>query len=173
MFLTAVETANAKGVRGMARLLHYAEKPTTLDMRNYEQAASRYWMKPRGLWVSVEGEDDWPTWCRSEQFRLAALDNVHEVVLKPDAHVLTISSKDELIAFTNEYSAPSPNLWGNDRTETIDWWTVATRYGGIIIAPYQWSCRFSLSWYYGWDVASGCIWDIDAIESFQNVKVTA
>jgi len=38
---------------------------------------------------------------------------------------------------------------------------VSKEYDGIEIAPYQWDARLSLIWYYGWDVASGCIWNLD------------
>lgn len=40
---------------------------------------------------------------------------------------------------------------------------VAKDYDGIEIAPYQESLRYDLEWYYGWDVASGCIWNFEGI----------
>ena len=43
------------------------------------------------------------------------------------------------------------------------------RVDGIIIAPYQWYCRMTVDWYYTWDCASGCIWNLDAIESVNAV----
>ncbi|QBI98814.1 hypothetical protein SEA_BOBBY_184 [Mycobacterium phage Bobby] len=49
----------------------------------------------------------------------------------------------------------------------IDWGKVAADYGGIIIAPYQWSRRMDPHWYYTWDCASGCIWNLEAIESLE------
>ena len=52
----------------MTRLLHYSSKPITavysvsqgpgLEHHRYD--------KPRGLWLSVEGEDDWRSWCEAE-----------------------------------------------------------------------------------------------------------
>lgn len=59
---------------------------------------------------------------------------------------------------------------------TIDWFQVVRNFPGIIIAPYLWERRNSnrsnwdSCWYYGWDCASGCIWDLRCIESFQMVE---
>lgn len=48
----------------------------------------------------------------------------------------------------------------------INWPMVADRYQGIVIAPYLWSRRMDGGlWYYGWDCASGCIWDAAAVAS--------
>ena len=47
----------------------------------------------------------------------------------------------------------------------IDWHAVAQAYAGIEIAPYCWSLRFEYEflWYYGWDCASGCVWELSAV----------
>ena len=42
----------------------------------------------------------------------------------------------------------------------IDWKKVASKYDGIEIVPYQPKARMNLLWYYGWDIASGCIWNL-------------
>ena len=62
-------------------------------------------------------------------------------------------------------SKPESDWARRFRDRYIDWPAVATDYPGLIIAPYQWSCRMSefTRWYYGWDCASGCIWNADAI----------
>ena len=53
----------------------------------------------------------------------------------------------------------------------MDWGYLATQYQGLIIAPYLWDLRlFGPAWYYGWDCASGCIWDLTAVESFSLVS---
>ena len=49
----------------------------------------------------------------------------------------------------------------------VDWREVAARWDGISITPYQWSCRHELDramWYNGWDCASACVWNLNAIE---------
>lgn len=58
---------------------------------------------------------------------------------------------------------------GNPYTRSIDWLRVKTQYGGIEIAPYQWKRRLSSFWYYGWDCASGAIWDRDVLISRQRL----
>lgn len=40
---------------------------------------------------------------------------------------------------------------------------VAEKYGGIEITPYLWEKRLNSMWYYGWDCASGCVWDRSAV----------
>ena len=46
----------------------------------------------------------------------------------------------------------------------IDWELIQKEgYGGIEICPYNWGWR-SQNWYYGWDVASGCVWDSSSIQ---------
>lgn len=120
--------------------------------------------KPRGLWVSVPGEDDWPSWCRAEDFRLGALSIRHEIVVHDD-DILWLKSGWEVDKFHNEYGSWAREAW---QSNYIHWAGVAKEYKGIIIAPYQWSRRLdgpASRWYYGWDCASGCIWDASAIVS--------
>lgn len=144
-------------------LRHYAPGPVALDRdRSYEQRAPRFsFNKPRGFWVSVKGADDWPTWCREEGF---ALDRQveHTVRVAPTARILHLETIAALVDFTETYGV-QPTVVGLGTS--IHWEQVATEFDGIIIAPYQWPCRMSLDWYYGWDVASGCIWNLAAIES--------
>lgn len=47
----------------------------------------------------------------------------------------------------------------------LDWAAIGKLYDGIIIAPYLWERRLNggAMWYYGWDCASGCIWNPRAI----------
>lgn len=116
--------------------------------------------KPDGLWVSVDGPDDWPTWTREEEYCDTTQQYHYRVALADDARILYLGTPEAMDAFTAEYGAPGPD-W------IIQWAEVAKRYQGIIIAPYQWSRRFELSWYYGWDCASGCIWDASAIDSVE------
>lgn len=140
------------------RLLHYSLSPLgELRDRNLELSISD---KPYGLWVSVEGEDDWPSWCRSENFRIEALATVSEIVLSEDDNLLRLASAQEIDWFTKEYRHPPPFSLPFPSTRYIDWPAVARRYDGIIIAPYIWErgLHGGADWYYGWDCASGCIW---------------
>jgi hypothetical protein len=129
--------------------------------------------KPHGLWVSVDGEDDWPSWCLREEFWLQGLSFPHRVTLAPDARILHISTAHQLYAFHLHYCVETEFVLGlfpnsSQKYWSIDWRKVATDVQGIVIAPYLWSERLQgPQWYYGFDAASGCIWDTSAIESVE------
>jgi hypothetical protein len=130
-------------------------------------------LKPSGFWVSVESDDEdsygWSNWCLDNDFDVAKLANVHEVTLAAGANILRINTAEELRTFTRAWDLPTyrPPKLG----ERINWQGVAELYQGILITPYLWSERLSNEafWYYGWDCASGCIWDLAAIESIRLV----
>lgn len=145
------------------RLIHYAKAP--IDSLRPIDPAVRPNGKPIGLWVSVEGEDDWKSWCEAEEFNLTALAYPHEVILNPEANILRMMTALEIDVFSVQYRKPCDYSSRND----IDWLAVAKDYQGVIIAPYIWQRRLSehTLWYYGWDCASGCIWDVEAIESME------
>lgn len=90
----------------------------------------------------------------------------HRVTLAGGADVLHLSTCAQLDEFTAEFRVGG--LFQADRGGLggIAWTAVADRWDGIIIAPYQWTRRYDLAWYYGWDCASGCIWNLDAIDEF-------
>lgn len=117
--------------------------------------------KPRGLWVSVPGEDDWRTWCESESFDIERLRCCQALELNL-TDILMLDTLSSLDAFDCEYGLEmqfGAGLYGTKWV--IDWRRVAAEYAGIVIAPYQWKRRFDgrvSSWYYSWDCASGCIW---------------
>lgn len=123
-------------------------------------------MKPLGLWVSIKGEYDWPSWCKSEEFRNTDLQYKYIIELSETSNILYIPTSRELIAFTEKYTKYSKTPAHFTR---IDWERVAAEYQGLIISPYHWNCRLlSVTfWYYGWDCASGCIWDHTAIKSIK------
>lgn len=142
------------------QLVHYSRAPVGPLRSVPEQEPATLYTKPRGLWVSVEGNGDgWRDWCLGERFALESLTHVHDVTLRPDANVLHLSGAADLDGFTRGYGRDAGYGVG------IDWRAVASRFRGIIIAPYVWSRRLheDTNWYYSWDVASGCIWDVDAI----------
>lgn len=154
--------AAAGGIAHLS-LSHYSAI-NFLDPRSVAQDSAKRGDKPQGLWVSVDGEDDWPSWCHSEERGIGSLVHHFRVALADDANLLLISSPDDLRAFDAELgessTAPRRRSW------YVSWEAVADRWQGIIIAPYLWSCRLGdPSWYYTWDCASGCIWDARSIAS--------
>lgn len=173
-------------------LEHYASEPLAWPLRDvpqrpYDQDGNG---KPRGFWVSVKGDDDWPSWCEAEGFRPDCLSHCHRVHLADDHNVRIISGEKQLIAFDREFGAdwmisPQKTEWHPNgfSLRRIDWQNVAKEYDGVIIAPYVWSCRLGgwvnggkdtkarvSDWYYGWDCASGCIWNAKAIASIEEVR---
>lgn len=144
-------------------LAHYSDEPIVGPLRFAPQHVPTDYVsshsKPDGLWVSVDDGEGWQEWCRSEGFNLYKLAVRHEIRLAPDANILWLRSGLEIDAFTREYGEP-PTI-GN--SPAIRWSRVADNYQGIIIAPYQWSRRLDVTWYYGWDCSSGCIWGPSAI----------
>lgn len=128
-----------------------------------EQQADALAFKPHGLWVSVDGPRDWREWCIENEFGLDRMVYRYEVLLAPDANVLTLPDADAIARFEAEFGVTRKVYEFLDRPDTIDWVEVARRYKGILIAPYSWPHRLGSLWYYGWDCASGCIWDHTAI----------
>lgn len=136
--------------------------------RTYEQKSPDH--KPRGIWFSIPGEDDWPTWCNNEGWGVESLTHRHIVGISADARLLVLTNHEQLDLFHEKYKMPLIREY-----ELIDWVKVSETYDGIIIAPYVWSQRMDHSWiegspkataskwYYSWDVASGCIWNLEKV----------
>ncbi|QGJ95232.1 hypothetical protein QDA11_gp12 [Microbacterium phage Jayden] len=149
-------------------LTHWSPEPFVLDReRTYDQTEFGNG-KPRGLWLSDESDLGWKEWCESEEWGLGTLAHSTEFEPVEDHGLLIIPSAADLRQFTNIYRG-HPVFRGAGGTSLgshwIDWERVAAKYTGIVITPYQWSARLDLDsmWYYGWDVASACIWNLDAI----------
>jgi len=153
------------------RLIHYAAAPITGPIKARNGLHGAY--KRAGFWVSVAGPYDWEWWCRSEDWNTEALAFAHEVTLKSSASILRVVGAAALDDFDREWCAikfPDHPLIGREP----DWNRLARSYAGLIIAPYVWERRLGhgFSWYYGWDCASGVIWDPAAIASVRLLTET-
>lgn len=138
--------------------IHMSKKPFELEKRNFIQNKR---MKPSGFWYGFGGA--WIDWVRSEM-----PDWEGKYIYNVDignTNVLQINTHMELMKFTREYQANS-NEFGYIREdgESIDWKKVASKYDGIEINPYQFEARYQYMWYYGWDIASGCIWNLNNVK---------
>lgn len=143
------------------RVLHYCRDPYLPPLESNDQhMINMRWSadKPLGLWVTTEGDDNWPAWCRANEFRVDSLECCFEVWLRPSARILRIEDEVALREFD------AMNRVGDEFSHGVRWFELVERYDGILIAPYQWRCRYDLMWYYGWDCASGVIWDVSAIQ---------
>lgn len=131
--------------------------------------------KPMGGWISVPDSNiDWPSWCKAEEFSLDSLQFVHTYELDTSG-VKLITQFDEICDFHREYGVDA-RIAPQFARYNIQWDRVARDFGGIVIAHYFWSCRLGSmdgnreditnqisNWYYGWDCASGCIWNPDLL----------
>lgn len=156
-------------------LEHYSDQViTSVEDRAQEAPPGNGVGKPRGLWVSVKGQDDWPSWCGSEEFGIDRLRHRHVVELAEQANILNITDGREIEQFHREYRWDW--RFGDNFQWTrhlIDWPRVAVKFDGVIIAPYLWAYRLPMemgsireevsNWYYPWDCASGCIWNARAV----------
>ncbi len=156
------------------KLVHFSSNPIKKVYSTPRDEAG-FGNKPNGLWVSDEEDHGWRTWCNDNDYGHGegAFDHAYEVKLAPNANILYIKNALELLKFTHEYKAKSPMngtragvVREYEIVYDIDWPRVMEKYQGIIITPYIWELRLEMltSWYYGWDCASGCIWDAEAVE---------
>ena len=135
----------------------FISKTPYTEFRNVQQKKPPHPMvKPQGLWYGCG--DAWVEWVRSEMPDwLEESSYLYEV--KTDGKVLKISDDAGFEELEAGFGIQSP--FGR----LIDWELIQKEgYGGIEICPYNWQRRMSSNWYYGWDVASGCIWDSSSIQ---------
>ena len=78
-----------------------------------------------------------------------------------------IRNYGDLLEFEKEYLVHPKEYYG---FKMIDWVRVANDYSGIEISPYLYEARMKHMWYYGWDVASGCIWGSGVIRKFKRLN---
>ena len=157
-------------------LRHYNNEPVAFGREViYDQCLGLAIGKPNGFWVSVG--NDWESWCRDSEFRLEYLAVIHRVTLSDDANILWITTPEQLDEFHAEYSHERegwPKIGDREfdfRKRFIDWEVVSQKYDGIIITPYIYSRRLDGPfWYYGWDCASGVIWNLQAIKDVEVIE---
>lgn len=138
-------------------------KNFTLDLKKkYKQKTT---FKPDGFWYSCH--NSWIDWLQ-DNFEERLADYIYQVNLKygiqtdlhhPDPNkLLVIKNSKELDAFHDKYFIKKTHM-------LIDWKRVSQDFGGIEICPYLQKSRFKYNWYYTFDVAGGCIWNVKAIVS--------
>lgn len=132
---------------------HWSIEPLKFPLRNVSQGGRSPPGKPCGFWVSDESDYGWREWRRDN----ASDCSPHRTDFMLDAsRVIHVRTESDLLAFDQIFSLITSR--GKHDFDRIDWVRVANMYDGILISPYQPTQRFDLSWYYGWDCASGCIW---------------
>ena len=126
--------------------------------------------KPKGFWYDIDL--DWVRWVLGEGYENDSRwmrPYLYEVTVD-EARLLRISDISAFDKFCADYYAPAFPEIPAIRQAGIDWQKLKSRFSGLEIAPYLWERRLSrynggpdCLWYYGWDCASGVIWDPSAI----------
>lgn len=144
--------------------IHLSKYPIyKLEKRQYIQ---KPYDKPDGFWYGFG--DKWIDWTETTGHEYMG-EYVYEVDIKEQlklsngSKILQITDYSEITEFTKEY--------GSNKQITpgiiffIDWPRIGLEYDGIEINPYIWQARLNHKtiWYYSWDVASGCIWNLDKV----------
>lgn len=119
--------------------------------------------KPLGLWYSCGIE--WIEWVAMNMPDWIE-PYVYGIRLNPSG-LVALQTPEALDRFTSVYGVRG----GRD----VDWQRVANDYAGIEICPYQWERRRAphAQWYSAWDVASGCVWDMRAVEDLVDLTPAA
>ena len=123
----------------------------------------RVHMKPSGLWYGVDG--GWEEWCASEMPQW--LGGAKYELDLDESKILIVRNIE---AFDKEYgvTVKVPGAPDLDHFH-IDWPRIAKSYSGVEIPSYSWNHRHEFMWYYGWDCASGCVWNPDCVKSIMEV----
>jgi len=147
------------------RIHHSREGTRAGDEPQVSGFSQKSGMKPSGLWYECQ-DGSWTSW---EEFCETGLsgyasryDSTFNVVLD-HYEILFIPDEHHFDKFVKMYSIPHPTFPKDLEENIIDWPKVAEHYAGIEICPYL-SKRRQVSWYYGWDAASGCVWDPSGVK---------
>ena len=123
--------------------------------------------KPKGFWYGCDGS--WERWAKQEMPKFLGK---HNYKVQVDlSKMIVIRDYPQLIFFEKKYGVnvldKVPGY--EDMVDVyIDWPRVVKEYSGIEIAPYISKAR-ERDWYFGWDVASGCVWEKSALKSVEKV----
>lgn len=147
------------GVNDSTRLhLTHASEITKMDTKQKPEGP-----KPRGLWYAVGF--GWLDFTTNDFTSFYEEKEVYAFEISLSGlNVLKITNYDELLKFEDAYLIPNENEYMKGKKFDIDWSRVAENYDGIEIAPYIYKARMGHMWYYGWDVASGCIWNTSKLK---------
>ena len=136
--------------------------------------------RPCGLWVSIG--DAWLNSQREQALTEVGSDHyphnfryANEINVRQNHGILVITNAGQFEAFNKAYSEPRERNPDGEVTRGIRWGQVLQNHPGIIIAPYlevkaQRTGKSGIllpvaesEWYYTWEVACGCIWNVSII----------
>ena len=131
---------------------------TEVDLKRTYTLTKEYNLKPHGLWYSIDNE--WIEWCKNNMPSFIRPNSFNlEINLN---ECIVISTEEELVNFNNKYK----KIY-YDSIVGLDLVKLKEDYKGIEIRNYNdlYDYRMELEymWFYGWDVSSGCIWDLSIL----------
>lgn len=152
--------------------IHICNKELSLD--DFEDEDQKSGSKPKGLWYGHN--DSWIEWCSYEMPHWLH-PYIYEIIIDDD-QVYKITNVKEFEAFEEEFAGIPIEVGALFELELaslnldilsnyyIDYAKLSEKYGGIEIIPYLYEKRYHRNsfWYYGWDVASGCVFKKSAIK---------
>lgn len=125
--------------------------------------------KPEGLWYAFGRE--WLDY-DGEIANDEHLCPLFELELNIDK-MLLIKSGADIEKFSRQYAENNKDTV-RLYSYSINWRKVVKDYSGIEINPYvsPEECRAELitCWYWGWDVAGGCVWDLNSIVNVRRIN---
>jgi hypothetical protein len=138
--------------------IHMSNKPIhKLEKRQYIQIPDT---KPHGLWYGFG--DEWIDWTEMANPERKGK-YIYETYIN-GSNILQIKDCSEIEKFTKEYGSGKQIIPG--KIFSIDWFRTNIKYDGIEINPYLDQARLldKFLWYYSWDIASGCIWNLEKVK---------
>lgn len=142
--------------------VHYGDKPSFSLVD--KPGIGRNPLKPAGLWITDYSDESWLSWCSTHDWYCHK--HIHEIELKADANILSISDKHQFRKLVADYGQTYAKAFGrkvrpgsllNIHLDLIAWEPVIEKYDGILIFPHFLEFHLEYTWYNMWDCASGCL----------------
>lgn len=120
---------------------------------------NHYGFKPQGLWLGLG--DNWLQYIKDNDMTDWITEYCSAFSIELGSNILILKDKEDYVNFTKRYSKNSSN---------IKWEVVARKYDGIVAyQPRRFALDRSLSWTYGWDITSACIWNSEGIKDIDEI----
>jgi hypothetical protein len=126
--------------------------------------------KPKGVWYSIDNE--WLDWCINEMPHWIK-QNIFDLEIDIN-QILNLKTKKDVLLFNKKYKTTPFN---EKYISYIDWELVSNEYKGIEIQNYhqiKWGITDKIwpTWFYGWDISGGCLWDLSVIKGIKKMKTS-
>lgn len=141
-----------ESIKNPRRRFHMTDLSKIHLRGEFDNNSTECFYKPHGLWYGIE--TSWIDWCLGNQ-----PDWIGKYIWElqvDEKNIIRIDSISDFEKFEEEFTIK------NDRIN-LNMPLLSSNYHGLEISQYFSSKRLSSFWYYGWDCASGCIWNTASI----------